>query len=132
MKTPRSFSQPLSSALMPLRPSRTSSEARNYFGAAPDACGSPVFTQCCSLCRRKVADMSSKPKYRFQHLQMDPYVSLAHRTCNCSCAGMRLEQLCYCVKLVSTAVVLPELPVCQPALLSGIVCFQHDAGSCSP
>lgn len=23
--------------------------------------------------QRKVADMSSKPKYRFQHLQMDPY-----------------------------------------------------------
>lgn len=30
---------------------------------------------CC--CRRKYADMSSKPKYRFQHLQMDPYVSLS-------------------------------------------------------
>jgi hypothetical protein len=27
------------------------------------------------LCRRKYADMSSRPKYRFQHLQMDPYVS---------------------------------------------------------
>jgi hypothetical protein len=32
------------------------------------------------LCRRKYADMSSKPKYRFQHLQMDPYVSLKRIT----------------------------------------------------